>query len=181
MRFLVGTIRAVEWLNERVGRVVSWLVLATVLLTFAVAILRYGVSFGRVWAQELYVWTHATVFMVAAGYTLLHEGHVRVDIFYQNARARTKAWINLFGTLFLLFPTIGLLSYVILPYVLLSWHRFEGSQEAGGMPGLFLLKSMMLLYCFFLVIQGIALIFRSILILLNHPEFQVEPDEIEGV
>ncbi|MGH2543583.1 MAG: TRAP transporter small permease subunit, partial [Ardenticatenaceae bacterium] len=98
------------------GRTIAWLVLATVLLTFAVAILRYGMSFGRIWLQELYVWTHATVFMVAAGYTLLHDGHVRVDVFYQKAGPQPKAWINLLGTLFFLFPTLGVITWVIFPY-----------------------------------------------------------------
>ncbi len=181
MRFLVDTVRVIEWLNERVGRATAWLVLSMVLLTFAVATLRYGLSLGWVWVQELYVWMHGIIFMVAAGYTLLHDGHVRVDIFYRNANARAQAWINLLGSTFFLLPTLGVVTWVIHPYVALSWKRLEVSREAGGMPGLFVLKTAMLMFCAFLFLQGIALIIRSILVLLKHPEFQLEREPEEGV
>ena len=82
-RVLSAIVKAVDGLNERIGRVTSWLVLSMVINTFLVATLRYGFDIGWVWLQELYVWMHGTIIMVAAGYTLLHDGHVRVDIVYQ--------------------------------------------------------------------------------------------------
>ena len=164
-RVLAAFVKAVDGLNERVGRWTSWLVLTMVVNTFLVAVLRYGFDLGWVWLQELYVWMHGTIIMVAAGYTLRHDGHVRVDIFYQAISRRAKAWVNLIGTIFLLFPTIGAVIWVVWPYVMLSWQRLEVSREAGGMPGLFLWKTTMLVFCALLFLQGVALMCRSILVL----------------
>lgn len=162
---------AIERLNEAVGRAVSWLVILLVFVTCAVAVLRYAFSMGWVWMQELYVWMHAVVFLTASGYTLLHEGHVRIDVFYGPASLRTKAWINIVGTLLFLFPMTALIGYMAYGYVALSWSRLEGSQEAGGLPGLFLLKSTILVFAVLLTLQGLALILRSVMVLRGHAEW----------
>ncbi|HET9692773.1 MAG TPA: TRAP transporter small permease subunit, partial [Steroidobacteraceae bacterium] len=73
-------VHAVDALNEWIGRGVAWLTLGCVLTCFAVVVLRYAFDVGYPWLQELYVWQHATVFMVGAGYTMLHRGHVNVDL-----------------------------------------------------------------------------------------------------
>lgn len=166
-----AAITAIERLNETVGRVTSWLAFLLVLTTCLVAVLRYGFSIGWVWMQELYIWMHAIVFLVASGYTLMHEGHVRIDVFYGPASLKRKAWINIIGTLLFLFPTLALITYVAVPYVMLSWSRLETSQEAGGLPGLFLLKSCMLVFTGLLALQGVALILRSILVLKGDAEW----------
>ncbi len=162
---------AIERLNEAVGRAVSWLTLLLVFTTCIVAVLRYGFSMGWVWMQELYVWTHAVVFLTASGYTLLHEGHVRIDVLYGPASLATKAWVNILGTLLFLFPMVGLIAYMAYSYVALSWSRLEGSQEAGGLPGLFLLKSTILVFVALLALQGLALILRSVMVLRGHAEW----------
>jgi TRAP-type mannitol/chloroaromatic compound transport system permease small subunit len=169
-RVLERVVKLIETLNEKVGRLTSWLVLTMVLTTFLVAMLRYGFEVGWIWMQELYVWMHGTIIMVAVGYTLLHDGHVRVDILYRTATARTQAWVNLLGTIFLLVPTVGAVSWVAWPYVMLSWQRFEISREAGGMHGLFLWKTTMLVFCVLLLLQGLALAVRSIFVLMNRPD-----------
>lgn len=171
MRVMVSTIRAIEALNEWIGRTVSWLVILLVFDTFLVAVLRYGFSRGWVWLQESYIWMHGIIFLVAAGFTLLHENHVRIDIFYGPATGRTKAWVNALGTLFLLWPTLIAIAWVTWPYVRLSWSRLESSQEAGGLPGLFLLKSCMLAFVVLVGLQGLALFLRSIMVLRGHPEW----------
>lgn len=171
MSGLKRSIRAIEWINETVGRSVSWLTLLMVFLTCFVAVLRYGFSLGFVWMQELYIWMHAMVFLLASGYTLLHDGHVRIDLIYGPASLKFKAWLNIAGTIFFLFPTLALIGWVALPYVQLSWSRFETSQEAGGLQGLFILKSCMLLFVFFLALQGLALVLRSVLVLNGHAEW----------
>ena len=178
--FMAGTVRLIDWLNERIGRLSSWLVLTMVLTTFMVAVLRYGFGLGWVWLQELYVWMHGTVIMVAVGYTLLHDGHVRVDIIYRSASIRFKAWVNLLGTLFLLFPVIGLVWWASWPYVLLSWQRLETSREAGGMHGLYLWKTTMLLFCVLLALQGLALALRSVLVLTGRDEAGARADDGDG-
>lgn len=176
---LKRTVHLIDGLNEAVGRVVSWLVALMVLTTFAVAVLRYGFSIGRVWMQESYVWMHASVFMVASGYTLLHEGHVRIDLIYGPLSARGKAWVNLLGVLFLLMPTLVLVWWVAYPYVALSWFRLETSGDVGGLPGLFLLKSTILAFVVLLGLQGIALALRSYLVLRGQDEWDVGSSDEE--
>lgn len=168
---LERVVRAIEGVNEAVGRTVSWLAIALVFTTCIVAVLRYGFNMGWVWMQELYIWMHAVIFLVAAGYTLLHEGHVRIDVFYGPASLRTKAWVNIIGTLLFLFPMVVLIGYMAFGYVTLSWSRLEASQEAGGLPGLFLLKSCMLVFVILLGLQGLALLLRSILVLRGNAEW----------
>ncbi len=171
MSGLKRSIQTIEWINEAVGRSVSWLTVLMVFTTCLVAVLRYGFSIGFVWMQELYIWMHAMVFLLASGYTLLHDGHVRIDLIYGPASLRFKAWLNIFGTVFFLFPMIAVVFWVALPYVQLSWSRLETSQEAGGLQGLFLLKSCMIAFVVLLGLQGLALVLRSILVLRGHAEW----------
>jgi TRAP-type mannitol/chloroaromatic compound transport system permease small subunit len=149
--------------NDWIGRSISWLVPVMVLNTCIVAIFRYTFGIGWVWFQEIYIWTHGSIIMIAMGYTLLHGGHVRVDIIYERLNARTKAWINLAGVIFFLLPMIFLVLWVAYPYVALSIMRLEGSREAGGLPGLYVLKSTILMFCLGLGGQGFSLGCHSIL------------------
>jgi TRAP-type mannitol/chloroaromatic compound transport system permease small subunit len=158
-------VRAIDRLNETVGRAIAWLAILLVFTTFFVATLRYGFSVGWVWMQEIYVRTHAIIFLAASAYALKHEAHVRIDVYYGPAGSRAKAWVNLLGTLFFLYPFLGLVWFTAYPYVRLSWQRLETSQEAGGLPGLFLLKSCMLAFVVLLALQGVALMIRSVMIL----------------
>jgi TRAP-type mannitol/chloroaromatic compound transport system permease small subunit len=179
MRTLVALVRVIDHANELIGRAVSWLTLAMVLIACFVVLMRYGFSWGRVWIQETYVWMHGVVFMLGAGYTLLHNGHVRVDIFYRPASARFKAWVDLFGSLLLLAPVVVMVFWFSWPYVIESWSRLEASREAGGLQGLFLLKTVILGFCVVILAQGLSLAAHSILVLAGHPEFTPQDDEIE--
>lgn len=174
MDLLAGLVRGIDRLNDNVGRAVSWLTLAMVLVTVFVVVARYGFSWGRVWIQETYVWMHGAVFMLAAGYTLLHDGHVRVDVFYRPASERFKAWVNLIGTVLLLLPMTAVVLYFTVPYVHASWLRLEMSREAGGLPGLFLYKTIIPVFCILVGLQGLALAGRSILVLRGFPGFSVD-------
>ncbi|HEB79213.1 MAG TPA: TRAP transporter small permease subunit [Rhodospirillales bacterium] len=165
MRRIAAFVKYVDRLNEAIGRGVSWLTLLMVLVTFKVVVLRYAFSVGWVWMQESYVWMHGTVFMMAAGYTLLHDDHVRVDIFYRSASRRYKAWADLFGALFLLLPVIVLSAVTSEAYIVESWSRLEESREAGGLPALFLLKSVIWVFCLLVGLQGLSLAGRSLLTL----------------
>src|SRR4051794_12962420 len=102
---MAGVARVCRWidrLNEAIGRAVAWLLLLVIALVFLVVVLRYGFHWGRIWLQESYVWAHATAFMLGAAYTLRHEGHVRIDVFYASAGPRYRAWVDLTGGLLLL-------------------------------------------------------------------------------
>ena len=104
----------------------------------------------------------ALAHLLRAGYTLLHNGHVRVDIFYRPASRRYKAWIDILGSLLLLLPMVTLVFLISTDYVANSWSRLEESREAGGLPGLFLLKTVIPAFCLLLGLQGLALIGRSL-------------------
>jgi TRAP-type mannitol/chloroaromatic compound transport system permease small subunit len=179
MRILVAVVRVIDRANELIGRAVSWLTLAMVLIACFVVLMRYGFAWGRVWIQEAYVWLHGVVFMLGAGYTLLHNGHVRVDIFYRPASVRFKAWVDLLGSLLLLMPIVIMVLWVSWPYVVEAWVLREASREAGGLHGLFLLKTVLLGFCVLVLAQGISLAAHSILVLAGHPEFAPQEDETE--
>ena len=158
-----------DWLSQRTGEAVSWLTLLMVIVTCIVVVLRYVFDLGWIWLQESVTWMHAAVFMIGAAYTLQREDHVRVDILYRGMTTRKQAWVNLLGTLFLLLPTTLLILFSSLVYVTSSWHYQEVSQEAGGLPALYLLKAVMPLGAALLSLQGLALGLRSVLVLLGLP------------
>lgn len=136
------------WLRQVIsisGRSVAWLTLAMVLLTFTIVILRYGFSLGWIWLQESLTYLHVTVFVVAAAWTLQLDGHVRVDIFYSEISERKRAIIDLAGSLLFLVPFCVFMLIIAWPYVAYSWKLMESSREAGGLPMLFLLKSLILM------------------------------------
>ena len=177
MEVLTRFIRFTDRLNETIGRGVAWLTLAMVIVTFVVVVLRYVYAIGWVWLQESYVWMHGAVFMVGAGYTLLHDGHVRVDIFYRPAGPRYKALIDLLGAALLLLPMLCLVGWVAAPYVVESWSRLEESREAGGLPALYLLKSVLLVFCLLLALQGLSLAARSVLVLAGRTAIEARESE----
>jgi TRAP-type mannitol/chloroaromatic compound transport system permease small subunit len=150
---------------EFTGRSIAWLTLGMVLITFAVVVLRYGLQLGSIALQESVTYLHAIVFMLGAAYTLKHDSHVRVDIFYQKATPLTRAWTNLLGTLLLLFPTCGFIFASSLDYVASSWSIQESSRETGGLDGVFLLKTVIPVMAVLLLLQGSSLVLRSALVI----------------
>ncbi len=155
----------IDALTEHLGRFTSWLTFIMVILMVSVVLLRYGFNIGWIAMQESIVYLHACVFMLGCSYTLKHNGHVRVDIFYRNFTKQKQAIINMLGCLTLLLPVAIFIFIVSFDYVKNSWELLEGSREAGGLPGVYLLKSLILLLSFTLIIQGISEIFKSIVIL----------------
>ena len=149
-------------INETIGRAESWLTLATVLLTFLVVVLRYGFDWGSIAMQEAVIYLHALVFMAGMAYTLGHDEHVRVDIFYAKLSPKAQAWINLLGTLLFLLPFCVFVLWVSLPYAAGSWRLLEGSREAGGLPLVFVLKSFIPLMAVLLLLQGLSLAARCL-------------------
>jgi TRAP-type mannitol/chloroaromatic compound transport system permease small subunit len=170
--------RAIDRLNETIGVTVAWLALFTVLIEFTVVLMRYVFGVGSVKMQESIVYMHATMFMVAAGYTLLHNGHVRCDIFYAAAPPRRKALIDLIGVFIFLLPMCALIAWAAWPYVAAAWAVREGSQEGSlGIPGVFLLKTIILVFAGLLALQGIALALHSSLRLAGAESAEEAPDE----
>lgn len=147
---------------ESVGRSVAWLTVALAVIGLAVVVLRYGFDKGFMWMQELLVWCHAAVFMLGAAYALRHDGHVRVDVFRQGLSERHRDWLDLLGTLFLLWPTCAVIAWFSVPYVIGSWDIGERSREAGGLPWLWLLKGMIPALALLLALQGLATVLRCL-------------------
>ena len=163
------TIQIIDRINDVIGRGISWLTLAMVLVTFLVVVLRYVFSIGWIAMQESVLYLHSMVFMLGAAYTLKQNSHVRVDIFYEKLSPRSRAWIDLLGSALLLVPFCLFIIVISWNYVSLSWSLLEGSREAGGLPAVFLLKTTIPVMAGLVMIQGIAQGMRSILILRGHP------------
>ena len=144
------------------GRSVAWLTLAMALLTFLVVLLRYGLNEGWIWMQESITYLHATVFMVAAAWTLQADEHVRVDIFYREASPRFRLWVDLAGTLLFLVPFCLFLVYVGWDYVASAWASKESSSEPGGLPLVWLLKTLVLVLPVLLMMQAVVTVSRCV-------------------
>lgn len=151
------------------GKNVAWLLLILVLITFSVVVLRYGMNLGWIWLQELIVYLHSAVFLLAIAWTFQADEHVRVDIFYRNKSPRHKAWVNLLGTVFFVVPFSVFLFWIGWDYVVASWSVFEGSREAGGLNFVYILKTLMLLLPLLLLIQTCDTIPRCISIIRGNP------------
>jgi TRAP-type mannitol/chloroaromatic compound transport system permease small subunit len=164
MRFsrrLLPVAERLESVNRTVGLLVSWLALAMVLVTFVVVVLRYAFDSGSIALQESVTYMHAMLFMLGAAFTLQQNGHVRVDILYQRFSRRGRAWVDLLGTLLLLFPVSVFLLVSSWDYVAESWAVLEGSREAGGIPGVWALKTLILLMPLLLLVQGLIWVLRN--------------------
>ncbi len=159
-------INKLVYLAERVsvytGKCVAWLTLAMMLLTCLIVLLRYGFNIGSIALQESVLYLHALVFMLGAAYTFKDDGHVRVDVFYRNFSDKKKAWVNIVGGVFFLLPMTLYTSYLSLEYVGASWKVLETSQEPGGLPFIYLLKTLIPLMMVSLIIQGLADIGKNV-------------------
>jgi len=156
---------ALQRMSETTGALVAWLTVPMVVGTFVIVVLRYAFDVGWIWMQEGVVWLHALVFMLAAAYTLKHDEHVRVDIFYSRMSRKRQALVDVLGIALLLLPVSIFILTVSWDYVETSWRIREGSREAGGLPYPFvpLLKSAIPLTALLLVIEGVAELIRRIL------------------
>lgn len=154
----------IDRISTATGRAASWLTLAMVIVTFVIVVMRYVFDAGLIWLQETLTWLHAVVFMLGAAYTLQQEEHVRVDIFYRDMSKQRRAWVNLLGVLFFVFPMCGFFIWTAWDYVSASWSIREVSINAGGLPYPFLpiLKSVLIVMPVAVGLQGLSLLLRSI-------------------
>lgn len=159
----------IDRVTTAVGQSVAWLALAMAMVQLALVLMRYVFGVGAIWLQESLWWMNGILFTAAAGYTLARDGHVRVDIIYRAASRRRRAWIDLVGAVVLLLPFCAALLWTGWPYVAASWAAGEGSRQFGGIPRLYLLKSMVLVFAGLLALQGLALALRSAAILMGRP------------
>src|SRR5690606_5458253 len=152
MKVLATIIQIINLFNRLVGNIFAWLSLAIVIVCFAVVVQRYALSTTRLWMQDLYVWLNGAMFTAVTGFALLRNDHVRVDIFYQPASIRTKTIIDMIGVVVFLMPFAWVVYAYGWNFVARSWRLYEGSANIGGMPGLFILKSFILVFVFVIAI-----------------------------
>lgn len=162
---MIWLLNFIDNTNRRIGGVVAWLATIMVAIQFAVVVLRYIFGVSSLMLQESLTYMFSILFMLGAGHTLLNDGHVRVDIFYRTAKTSTKAVVDLIGSMFFLIPCCVLILILSPPYVAASWAVLEGSKETSGIPGIFLLKSLIPVFAVLLLLQGIASAIRAYLTL----------------
>lgn len=160
MNRLLSLMDRLDAVNGRLGKLLSYGLLALIFVQFAIVVMAANFQAGSIKLQESVLYINSLVFLGAAGYTLLKDGHVRVDIFYRGAAPGTRARIDFFGTLFLLIPFLVFLWWVALPYVIASWRAGEGSFETSGLQLVWLLKSFILLFAASLSLQAVSLAVR---------------------
>ncbi len=149
-------------INKATGQLIRWLVLFMMCVQFVIVLLRYVFGVSSIAMNESVLYMHATLFMLGAGYTLLTDQHVRVDIFYSRMSVRGKALVDFFGHLLLLIPSIAVLLYWSWPTVRNAWSIYEGAISVGGIPASFLLKTLIPAFCVLLLVQSVSCLLKSV-------------------
>ncbi len=176
MNTLLAFARLIDGLTERVGRVVIWLVLVATLISAGNALIRYVLGESSNAWLEIQWYLFGAMFLLAAGYTLKHNGHVRIDIFYNRLGPRGQAWTDLLGGLFFLLPMAVLLAWLAWPMFYESWITQEMSPDAGGLLR-WPVKLLLPVGFALLALQGVAEIIKRVGVLTGH--FTL-PREAEG-
>ncbi|MFQ5570065.1 MAG: TRAP transporter small permease subunit [Rhodothermales bacterium] len=184
MRHWLRLASGIDRFNEWIGRVIFWLTLAMVLVGSYNAIVRYldrftGFSLSSNTYLELQWYMFSLVFLLGAAYTLKHNAHVRVDVFYSRLSPRGKAWINVFGTALLLLPFCVLMVWMSWSSVSESWAVREVSSDPGGLPR-YPIKTVIPIAFVLLILQGVALLIRQVAILLGRQPDADEPSQEMG-
>ena len=152
----ISFVQTVERMIEILGHGVAYLGLFMALITVVIVILRYGFDVGSIALQESVLYMHGTLFMIGLAYAMQSDGHVRVDIIYSRLSASRQRWINVFGHLLFLIPLAIIMIVYSWDYVVASWRVQESSPDVGGMPGIFLLKSLIPLSACLIILQALC-------------------------
>jgi len=179
---LTRLVDRLDRVNEWLGRGVAWLGLLLALTVFAVVVLRYVLGESNQWLSESIYYWFAMLFMLGIGYTYRHDGHVRVDVLSRNASPRKRAWVEILGVVLLLWPVCLFIGFASVDYVANAWAIREGSPEPGGIPLLYLLKTLLLVMPALLFWQGLVELLRAVATLwAERPTRPDRGDPREGV
>jgi TRAP-type mannitol/chloroaromatic compound transport system permease small subunit len=170
LRMLLRISRYIDAFNNRMGKIIAYGTLLMALITFAIVVLRYGFNLGWIAMQESVTYLHAAVFLLCSAYTYQHNGHVRVDIFYRSMNARKQTIVNLIGCILFLLPVSLYITFICWHYVAESWQVLESSREPGGLPFVYLLKSILLIFSISMTLQAISEIIKHGLRLSNNDD-----------
>ena len=160
----------IDRVTDAIGAVCTWLTPLMVLLTVVVVVLRYALETSAIALQETVLYVHGLVFMLALGYALRHDAHVRVDVLYSRFSQRSRAIVNVVGHVLFLLPVALFIAWNSLNYVQSSWRVMEGSPEVGGLPFVYLLKTLIPLSALLLALQGCAEIAHGVQTLRADPQ-----------
>ena len=167
MEAIKAITRWIDALNQLVGRGVAWVTLGLVLVVFVDVVMRYLFDTSFVFTQELEWHLFGFIFLIGAGYTLLHDGHVRVDIIYQRLGFKGRAWINLCGVILFLIPGCIMVVTTSWKFMVNSFAILEGSPDPGGIPFRFILKGCIPVGFTLLLLQGFSLGLHSFMQILG--------------
>lgn len=159
--------RWIDNMNEWVGSGVAWVTLGLVLVVFVDVVMRYLFNKSYVFTQELEWHLFGFIFLMGAGYTLLHDGHVRVDIIYQRLGIKGRAWTNLLGVILFLIPGCIMVITTSWQFAANSFSMMEGSPDPGGIPFRFIIKGCIPLGFTLLLLQGFSLGLHSFMQILG--------------
>jgi len=154
-----------EYITKTTGRLVMGLLFVMAIVQFTVVVLRHVFGLNYIAMQESITYMHGAVFLLAAGYALLTDDHVRVDLFYRDASEKHKARVNLWGTYLLLIPICSLIIWAGGSYVYASWFSQEGSNEQSGLQLLYLMKSFIPTFAILMMLAGFVIAARASLFL----------------
>jgi TRAP-type mannitol/chloroaromatic compound transport system permease small subunit len=160
MRWLLRFADAIDWLSEQIGQTVKWLVLFATLISAGNALVRYTLHTGSNAWLEIQWYMFAAMFLLAAGYALKHDEHVRVDVFFSRMSPKTQAWVDVFGGIFFLMPTALIIAWMAIPMVVNSYKVHEYSSDAGGLLR-WPVKIMIPIGFALLALQGVAEIIKK--------------------
>ena len=167
MSSLLRLSRLIDWINERVGRAVMWLVLVAVVISAGNALVRKLFNTSSNALLEIQWYLFATIFMLAAGYTFLRNEHVRIDILTSRLSPRGQNVVDIVGILFFLLPMAGLILWLSWPIVMTSLASGEMSQNSGGLIR-WPVKMMLPLGLGLLVLQAFSELVKRIAFLAGH-------------
>ena len=142
--------------SNALGQWIGWLIFIMMLTTAVIVVMRYFLNLGSISLQETVLYLHGTALMLGMGYTLKTDGHVRVDVLHRRLTPRQKIWVDLVGFGVFLLPFSVFLLVTSLPYVTFSWSVLEASGAPGGLPGVFLLKTLIPVMAVLLLLQGLS-------------------------
>ncbi len=164
---LRAVVHTIDRITDISGRLLAWMALGMAALTAFIVVMRYGFNYNSIYMQELVTYLHGSLFMLGSAYALKQGAHVRVDIFYRNFSARAKAWVNALGGIVFLMPFCLFVAGVSWQFVAEAWAIGEISSEPGGIPAVYLLKTLIPLMALNLLLQGTAETLRSTLVLVE--------------
>jgi TRAP-type mannitol/chloroaromatic compound transport system permease small subunit len=167
MAGLLALSRGIDRLNEFIGKWIGWLILVSILISAANAVIRKAFNMSSNAWLEAQWYLFGAAFLLAAAYTLKQNEHIRIDIVYGMFSRRVQHWIDLLGHIFFLMPFVVLMIVYFLEYVELSFRTKEVSTNAGGLI-LWPAKSLLLIGFFLLGLQGISEIIKKIAIMNGH-------------